>query len=398
MPITFKNAQFHDGRPAYTLERAMRHACAYAGIHEFDFQDLVSEDFADLTSWTTDASATWSVAGGQLSTTGGGSTLWYQARHATEATPSFVASFDLVSGQGAFVVKGCSTDGRAFALFWTTSTCGAVYIDAARVGTNLLVLPLGVVAPARIEVAVKYILDSSDGDRKWLAMSLFVDGYCRVAETVEVSGYTYTGEEVGFAVYGSNSMVVDNLSISNAKRITEYASIDPGETVAAGLMRAIGTTRIAYACRYDGTLRIWRPANQDLDWTVPTDRVTAFVDRSERTKTLTHVRSYGVMHDVDRFEDNEGNVHMHRFDVKDDPNLWTEEEVYEEAGYALHEAKELQGVVQISMPPQVVLEGHDRISYDSVDYRVVSVDMGITMGRKGPRIASTVNARRYIAQ
>jgi len=271
--VRWKEALFHDGSTTITLEDAIRTCASFAGVHDFDFANEIDEDFSDFADWTGDAGATWNVAGSNLSATGGGGATWYQARHSTEVPPSFVASFDLTSGNGGFVFHG-KTDVSTqdcYLAWWSGSNCGFARVDAAGSGTNLISMPYGISGPARVQVAVKWRLDSVDEDRKWLLMSLFVDGreFACAADDIGGTAYDWSNDFVGFAVTVANNMVVDNLTIQELSSIVDYLSIDPSEAPAAGMSRAIGTTRLRIVGRYDGTMRVWKPANRSVDWSIP---------------------------------------------------------------------------------------------------------------------------------
>lgn len=333
-----------------------------------------------------------------LTVVGGGSSVWYQGIHDTQSPPGFVASFDLDSGEGAFVFRAKDGASDCYLAFWTASTCGFARVNSSKVSTTLLSLPTGVTGPGRVQVAVDWKLDSADGSRKWLLMALFVDGweYASFAEDVGDTAYDWTGDGIGFAVTDSNTLIVDDLVISNFSRIVNYVSIDPGESAAQGLARAVGTTRVIYTGRYDGTLRVTRPGDRDSDYTIPLATMLRFMQRDEYRNVLTHVRTIGALHAVDRFDDAEGEVHMHRFAQGDNPNLMSEAEVYDEAGLQLNDAKEQQGSYQLSVPAKVFLERHDRITYDGEDYRSLGVNTTFQMTEDGPEYLTIIEARKYI--
>jgi hypothetical protein len=259
-------------------------------------------------------------------------------------------------------------------------------------------MPYGVSGPARMQIAVRYSLDSIDDDRKWLLMSMYVDGQCYVGAAMDIGGtaYDWDGNYVGFAVNQSDSTTIDNFTISDVCRVVDWTSVDPGETAATGQARAIATTRLARMVRYDGRMRVWRPADRDLDWTVEADRPVQLLDRRNLTKAVSHVRAQGAIHEMDVFDDTEGEVHGHRFAIRNDPNLMTEDEARAEAWRVLHDNKEEQEIIRFVMPPNVLLEPHDRISWNGTDYRILSIIRNLTMTQKGPQYQSTVEARRYL--
>jgi len=401
--VAWKSALLHDGRAAQQLEDVFRKCCAFAGIHDFDFGDKVTENFVSISDWVADTAGgtTWSVATGELVVTGGAGGFWYQAyttQSESAIEPSFVASFDLLSGEGAFMFHGKTGANDAYIAWWDATNCGFAKIDNTKVGTNVVKMPYGIIGPARIQVAVKWRLDSVDDSRKWMLATLYVDGreFAAYAEDIGDTAYDWTGNEMGFAVDGGNTFTVDNLTVSEITRIIDYASVDVGEAPASGLSRALGTTRLKYHARYDGTIRVRRPGNRDVDWVIPaTRRVVGFTDRSHRRAIPTHVRTIGVIHSIDRFDDDEGDIHMHRFYVQDDPNVVSLSETFTEAGLFLNEMGEKQTRVRWKMAGNPLTERGDRVTYDSTDYRVLMLHHVYTF-QKGPVFSTQIDAQGYI--
>jgi hypothetical protein len=165
------------------------------------------------------------------------------------------------------------------------------------------------------------------------------------------------------------------------------------------MSRAIGTTRLRVVGRYDGTMRVWKPGNRSVDWSISDDRPTQWGDRDDRSRTLTHVRTIGALHSVDRFDDDEGDTHMHRFAQTDNPNLMSEAEVYDEAGQQINDAKEQQVSGKLIMPLQPLTEAWDVVTYDSVNYRVLGVSHQITLvARTAPKPVTALEVRLYVAR
>jgi hypothetical protein len=286
----------------------------------------------------------------------------------------------------------------AYIAWWDATNCGFARINSSKVATDLVKMPYGVVGPARIQVAVKWRLDSVDDSRKWLQATLYVDGreFAGYAEDIGDTAYDWTGNELGFAVDGGNTFTVDNLTVSEIARIIDYASVDVGESPASGLARAVGTTRLKYFARYDGTIRVRRPGNRDADWAIPaTRRIIGFTDRNHRRSIPTHVRTIGVIHSIDRFDDTEGDVHMHRFYVQDDPNVVSLAETFTEAGLFLKEMAEKQTPVRWRMAGNPLMERGDRVTYDGSSYRVLMLHHNYVWN-EGPVFRTQIDAQGYI--
>jgi hypothetical protein len=398
--VKFRDALFLDSAQPIVLEDSIRKTAAYAGVHDFDFLAAVRENFSDTVSdWTDYDSLGWSISSGYLTATGGGGS-WYRIMHPIQVSPSFVASFDTHSGYpGAFLFRGKDSVGDCYIARWSSDYVGFSRLDDSGDETQLMHEPVGVSGNARIQVAVRFSLDSIFDDRKFLLMSMFVDGNCVVGYGEDIGGtaYDWDGNQVGFAINSSNTIQVDNFRIADMHRIVEWTSIDPGETAATGMMRAIANSRIGKMCRYDGTLRIWRPGDRSADFAIPDGRPTKVMDRQNMTETATHIRMLGAIYQADAFDDTEGVAHMHRFKSGNDPNLMSEGDTYTEAWRALHDEREGQTVAKIHMPPNPCLETHDRVSFDGSDWRILGINTVLARSSVEVRYVSVIDARKYLA-
>jgi hypothetical protein len=255
---------------------------------------------------------------------------------------------------------------------------------------------VGIAAPARLQVQARYSLDSVDDERKWIQAGLYIDGtlYIAFAEDVGGTALDWDGEGVGFCAHESDLLQVDNFTISSLHRLVEWTTIDPGSSPASGMARAIGSTRVSYMCRYDDTLRVWRPGNRDLDWTVESGRWTR-LDTRTSIDSPNHVRVQAAIHESDGFSNDDIRDRMHRFAIHNDPNIMSEHEAYLESQRVLHDHKERAKVVRFVTPPNYLLEPNDRIYIDGADWRVVSVNTVVTVESNRPRIASVIEAQRY---
>lgn len=395
--VKFKQAVFHDDNWPQTLEEAIRLACSFAGAHRFDVQNLVDDDFSgDLSDWTV-SDGTWNIVAGQLEGTGGGGD-WQQIRHDNEAKPGFVCSFDYISGQGGFIFHGRDATDRAIVAFWTDAACGFAKVADNGAETILVDMPYGIDTAARVQVVARYSLDSIDEDRLWLEMGLFVDGILYVAHATDLhsTDWGYTGEHIGFAVKDTDTLTVDNVTVSMMHRTVEWVLIDPGQTAGSGMSRAIGSSRVSYSCRFDGTIRVWRPGNRDADWTAGTHSRTLRLEGKRNVGAPTHARVQAAIHEADSFDDDGNMERMHRFILQNDPNIMSESEAYDEARRVIHDNQERANVTRLMQVPNYLLEPNDRITVDGEDYRVVSISESLQMTTEGPRIMQTIEATKYL--
>lgn len=381
-----------------SVEEAVRHACAHAGCHRFSFTNQISDAFTSLDDWTVDA-GTWVIAGGEADGTGGGGgSTWYRMYHDTEVDPPFLATFDVISGEGGFAFHGRTSDSY-YVAFWDDDNFGFQRIVS---GTPTIVSkvawPWGPRYPLRLRVAAWWVYDSIDEDRKWLAMSMAGDGTVYEAQMHDLSLLSdWDDNYIGFAVYESDNLVIDNLDVQELSGRVEYVGTYPGEVVGAGMRRAIGNTRMGMSARYDGTIKGWVPGNRAVDWTVDTNRDMSFVDRKDYTRVGTHLRVIGAIHSTDVYDEDEGEIHMHRFLQVDDPNLMSEEECVIEATRVIAELEETQTTMILIVDGFPLVEPGDILSYDSTSYRVMSIAQAIDKADRGMVYRTKLDCRKYVA-
>jgi hypothetical protein len=397
--VSFANAFFRDGALSQSLEDSTRLCAAYGGVHKFDFKDAIDEAFADLDDWTTDAGATAAISSGRLSLTGGGSaSTWYQTVHDTRIPLGFVASFDWISSDGGgFFWNKNDDDKRCFMAWWSSGYVAFSALDSAgQTSNHFVIMPYGISAPARIQVQARYSLDTIDDDRKWMQGAIFVDGVCYAAFAYDIgeTSLDWEGDGVGFAAYEAQNLLVDNFRISEMHRIVDWATVDIGNSPGSGMTQAIGTTRVRYMCRYDNTLKMWRPGNRSTDWTAEEGRALKEDTRKDINAT-THVRVQAAIHEADGFDESGGMDRGHNFLLYNDPNIMTERESWFEAYRVLHDAKERAHVSRFILPPNYLIEPYDVISIDGVLWRVLSVNVHLGLVDRAPQPHMRLECQKY---
>lgn len=397
--VTFKQAYFRDSALPQSLEDAIRLTCAYSGCHDFDFQDVIDEDFSSAAEWVVTSGGSMIVSDDKLELQGGGDAKMYLATHSEQVPLGMVATFDWVEGDGGgFFFLKSDDDSRCFALGFNQTNVSAFRCDDDGSPHNITVVPHNgsITPPCRIQVEAAYSLDTVDEDRKWVQGQMFVDGQAKLGFALDVGEtiHDWDGEGVGFLVYGSGICTVDNLTVSALHRLVEWTTIDVGQPPATGMSRAIGTTRVKYMCRHDNTVRVWRPGNRDADWTSTEGRVVK-LEGMRDIGTPNHVRVQAAIYEADGFDDGANEDYMHRFILHNDPNIMTEKESYLEAFRVLHDHREKEEIRRFAIPPNYLLEPNDRITVSGEDWRVTSVNLSIQNTDQGPQIVSMVEAQKY---
>ena len=401
----WKESFVNDHRQNYSLEDSIRLCATYAGVHKFDYEKDVDEEFdGGLGDWSLDADAVWTDTDEVLWCTAGAAAIFYQGRYTeVDIPPGFIASFDFVSGtEAGFFFRGKDGASDCICAWWKAATCGFSTIDAARAGTIITSMPYGVSTGSRLQVAAKWKLDSADESRKWLLMSLYVDGVLYVSASLNVGGtaFDWDGDWVGFGTWSGLTAKWDNLEIQQLHRIVDYTSIDPDENPVAGMSRAVGTTRLRISDSWDGTMRVRQSTNISGGWTIPDSRVQVYQSRYDKQRTANHVRMIGAVHSVDVIaEAVDCEANMHRFVQIDDPNIWSEDECRAEAWMQIWDAQEGEQTGALQMPMQPLAEGYDLVYYDSNFWRTVGVKHNLSRRQRGAaRPTSVLDLRDYISR
>jgi len=366
--LEFKWLQCNDDRPALCQEDDIARVLAFGGVHDTLCDSTIFEQFTTgaLSDAHLEASeGTWSITGGTLQGVAGASPQWYKIRHTTEVEIGFVTTFDKTGDNGAFLFC-CDDDYKGYMAWWTGTTVGVSRISDTS-ETKLISLPIAEAGAASVTVGVWPRQYSSIDEIDDLVLMLWFDGKHLLTYSM---AYQEIGKKVGFAVYQNETATFDNLHIPQLHQLVEWASVDPGEVAGAGLSRIIGYEQIKVRARYDGTARIWRNINTDVDWTVSADRPLTVLDE-QQIFTPSHYRMVGALHEADVFRPgNQGHI----FAIGQDPNALTEDETYNK-GEREHKTAEGEGHTKtLVMAPNPVIESADVVSADGESWRVVGIN------------------------
>ena len=393
--IRFKEWQSHDGRGVLTREDSIRHVLAFAGIHDTDTEVEVSSAFAtgSLSDFETGfAEGTWVVNAGKLQGTGGGAAQWYKILCVAELNLGWVAEFDKFNNRSAFVL--CSTDSYYGYIVWWDATHVAIEDMNGTTLTQLSQIDCGEAGNAKVTVAAVPISQLDVDQVDDVAISVWFDDHHLL--TCIVPYDSGKGDKVGFAVYGADVVTFDNLFIPELYQPMSWTSVDPGEHASAGYNRVSREGAIKVRARYDGSVKIWRPESGSSIWTVPDGRFRQYTLTRE-VYVPTHYRLVGAKHEVDNFRSgNQGHI----FDLGQDPNALGVDEVTELSSRMHKDIEEEGTIIQITAPPNPVIESEDIITMDGTERRVTMVNYTIAwrgsrdMG--APVLESTIILREKI--
>lgn len=340
------------------------------------------------------AEGAWGIASDVLQGIGGGAAQWYKIRCDTEISGGFIATFDKTGDYGAFVF--CSDDSYNGYMFCWTGTEVSLASLVAGTPTNLIVLPCTETGNATVTVMAWPQQHTSVDTVDDILCALWFDDKLLLSYTVSYDDTK--GEKIGFATYQSETATFDNLRIPQFHQIIEWTSVDPGESVSAGLSRIVAHARVRVQARYNGSVKIWRNNTTVSDWTVQDWRLLR-TEEQQQFYWPTHLRLSGAMHEADVFRDG---VQGHIFAKGQDPNVLTEEMTNEVAVIMHRGAEEGAHVMTLTMPPNPLLEPEDVITYDDTEWRVSSINYRVAWqeGSQGgaPILSSQILLRECIAE
>ena len=391
--VKFKEWQCHDDRRALTQEDMLQRLLGFAGIHDTTSLAEIDEDFAGGTLGDNNmegAEGTWSITSGALQGVGDGLAQWYKIRHTEEIELGFVATFDKTGNRGAFLFCSDSTY-NGYLVYWTGTAVGVSEIDGTD-ETTLIEVPLAETGVASVTVAVWPLRYTSIDTIDDLAIGLWFDNKHLLTHVI---AYTEKGKQIGFGVYEADTVTFDNLRVAQLHQVVEWASVDPGEAVAAGVSRIIANERIRLLARYDGTVKMWYAGDDTTtDWTVPDGRCLQAIYRYSHVWP-SHLRLVGALHEANVFR---AGTQGHIFTVGSDPNALSEDETIDRAERRHKEAEEMAYTAIFAMAPNPVLEPEDIIDLDG-PWRIVTIDYRAVWGGvrgSAPVLESTLEARECL--
>ena len=388
--VYFKELRIYDSRPSWSLEDSIRNTASLGGIHDFSFLSTIADDFSSgsLSDWETPGEGTWSIDSERLKGVGGGSSRWYRLYHSVDVPLSFVARFTKQGDTGAFVFAGGN-----YAVTWSATKTSIVTLDSNGSPTKLAEADVVLGDDSEIVVAARYQQMTDFDVVDWMSAAVYICGRCVVGASHYMQGETY-GDEVGFAVWESDTAYFDDFEISELHRLVEWTSVDPDELVASGMNRAIATTPLFYFCRYDGTLRAWLPGNRDADW-VPPSAACRQITVAQRKEYFTpaHVRMVGAYHEAGSWnQDMAEKQGRYTFALVQDPNLVTIDEIRAGAEKQHNSLVERGRPWSITLPGNPLTEPQDRVTLDSEDVRVLAVQFVVERRGKGDKGAPVFTA------
>jgi len=332
---------------------------------------------------------TWGIASNRLQATGGGAAQWYKALHITDVDLGFVATFDKTGDRGMFIF--CSDASYNAYYFCWTGTVVSMGEMTAGTPSNSVVLPCAETGDASVTVMVWPQQHTNIDEIDDVTCALWFDDKLLLVHAVPYDATK--GDRIGFAVYESDVITIDNLHVPQLHQIIEWTSVDPGEAAGAGMSRVIAQSRIRVQARYDGTVKIWRNDTTDSDWTTPTTRQIATMV-TQQMYWPNHLRLVGALHESDVFRTGSQG---HIFGTGQDPNALSEDATRDVATDAHRIAEEAARTLALTLPPNPALEPEDIITYDGDKWRVSSINYRIGwrggQGQGTPVLESQLQAR-----
>lgn len=386
------------------IEENTKALFAYAGIHDRSFDSELDDNFSTLDTaiWqTVGASGTWTAGGasGYLEGIGDGGADWEVLLSVNDMPSEAVLSVWKNCDRGGLVFRGTDANNH-YLLFWDADSCGFKKCSSGSYA-NLLDIPKIYTGEGDITLSWREIKFKYTADEKWLFMSAWVDGELLGTAVDDISSST-PGKKVGFAVYDSDTVYFNDIRIPELTEVTEWASVDVGESPATGLSRMMGRRHVKYFLRYDGTLRMWRPKAATSTYTYQR-HITGFNWVVDSRNLVGHWRQVGAWEEADRFDTALLQRGITRFHKDNNPDLMTKEACYDEGGYAIQRLKENSDRIDINVPAQVLGEPEDVVTIfferddntiiNSLDY-IVDLEQGQTISFSGKKLGSILHLRK----
>jgi len=355
-----------------TIEDVFRLAGEYAGIHSFQFDDDIADDFDDADAWDTGgATGTWTIDTERLKGVGPGGSAWgFCLSDTYEAPKAFVLEVDAESLYGAVVILATDADNFVWC-WWTLSNVGiSRYVG----GTDAVLCSVPKYAdyPHTMRISVQPAIDGDECFISWWSNGAFM-------ANAHLDTYP-AGRKIGFGSYHTNTVYFDDLRIPELTEVPEVVTLDVGETPGGALQRALGRRHINYYVRFEGGLRAWRPKVVASSLTLGTGDVSAHTEAIDRRGLVSHWRQVGAWDSADAFDEDLLEQIGHRFHKDDNPDLMTQEDCQTEAEHSLVRAQEYAHQLQADMPFCVLLEPEDRLTIDGEEWLLTSVTVKLLAG------------------
>ena len=388
--LHFSDHLNHDALPPAVVEDAFRFYGNFAGIHSFSFDSTIDETFASLDDWAV-GGGYWEVSSGAVYATGTGSgwqALFYSG--SADIPADFKLSVRKTGDRGGIVFRGDDTQ-NYYLLYWTSTSMAFAKVADGSVN-DLSVLPTPYSGEADIELAVREVRysDSYTGDH-FLTMTVLVDGRTVLTAADCLEGDS-PGDILGLAVYDTDTLSSSDSRIPQLTQYVYWCSVDPNETPMGGLRRAIKGRYILYFARWDGTLRVWAPGEQELVATLTDSDLGRRSLVRDYRKLATHIRMLGAAM-AEGFDDEERYVkYGHRFMEVNYPTLDDEDECYEEGQRMLKRIRAESRRIAFEIDGHVLLEYGDRVRIGDTDYVLDQFSSTLTANR----IQRNISGREYI--
>jgi len=386
--ITFDNTIVWDDRPALTLQDVFQMYAALGGVHDTEFETLVS-GLPAVSTWA-GATGAWSDEEGYLQ--GVAPSAAFTVAWWGELPSSFVVEVESLGEAAYLTFRGEGDTFYALKLlpndvsFW--SVAGGVETKISAIVFSDLISVAG-----NIRLAVRETTTSSYEADRWLAMSVWLDDRLLLSHMVNIPT-TVPALKFGLAAADSNTVQYASVEVPDLYDIVPYASIDPNEVPWGGISRALADKVVKSFVRYDGRLRAWVPKAKDLDQAYTLSGGTTISYERDVRELASRVRLYYALAWVEVFDEELLESYGHRFLEVNSAIIEAKDEAIKEARATLRRLKEeAQRFNMDTVMAGPFVEVEDRLALpDGEDYLVDS----FTQRWTGARMVTTMSGRHYV--
>lgn len=342
MSIVFDNSIVHDFGVPQTVEDLFRVYGNWSKIHDYEFEDLFSNDEIYVE----------------------GNTSW--ANHALFGyAPNDLTIEYTTDGIGHGVVlqyinsKTYLVCGLAFGNFIIRD----VNPKYSGVGySNIFVKPNDENTPIAGDVRVSFrqILMSNNENDVWNSVSMWVNNKLIGTHMYHVGTAQHRRTRVGLASQYNRTFT--NVRVPQLCEYAEWASIDPGEPPMGGLKRSLEGRYIKFFNRWNGALRAWKSKkNVAVAHTFANEDMYAYQRSFDKRELYSHIRILGAWTQAEYIDVDLLSKYGHRFAEINNPYILSEDDCYEKAQDQIARQKETATTEQFESQFTPHLEPEDRI-------------------------------------
>lgn len=392
---TFFMFEMNDNQDALTLEGVYKKYGTFGGVMEYEFTD----DITGFKSAKWDAMANVSYTSDKIArsgTVGADGIVWY-----SDSMPhSYTFEYFMHNNEGGFVIRG---DGGTnyYKFLYNVSGYAVLYKSVSGVVGPIVSKELQgteVVSYGKVTVSVRDAQYTADSGGRiiyisvWINDQLILSGSDNVADSIPPLRF-------GMVIpAGAATDLYSGLRVPNLGEVIVWSSLDPGENPQGAISRAIEDRYIKQWIRWNGALKVWKPAARTVAAQIPMSKEFNLINTLDTKQIFSHVRMLGAFQWVQVSDPDLERRFGHKFREVNNTSLWNADDCYRVALQLLLRSKEAANQAQFDTFGYMFLELEDRMQLpdrvtpgDYIDYIIDS----ISWSAKNDTFSTSMSLRRY---